>query len=162
MNTLFRLPFFLPLIVILSCSETVPVAIPLPQELSRDSIGYFCQMTVVEHKGPKGQIILSDQDEPLWFTSVRDTIAFTVLPGEAKNIAAIYVTDIGIASWDSPEAGTWVDGYKAWYVVNSSRTGGMGAQEIVPFGKKEDAVQFVSRYGGEIVDFKSIPKNQFL
>jgi nitrous oxide reductase accessory protein NosL len=38
----------------------------------------------------------------------------------------------------------------------------MGAQEIVPFGKKEDAVQFVSQYGGEIVDFKSIPKNQFL
>jgi len=162
MKTLLKFPFALPLLLLLSCNETVPVDVPLPRELTRDAIGYYCQMTVVEHKGPKGQIILSDRDEPLWFTSVRDTIAFTVLPGEAKNIAAIYVTDIGIATWDNPEAGTWVDGRKAWYVVNSSRTGGMGAQELVPFGKKEDALTFVSRYGGEIIDFKSIPKEQFL
>ena len=162
MKTLFKLICFLPLAFLLSCSETAPVDIPLPQELTRDAIGYFCQMTVVEHKGPKGQIILSDREKPLWFVSVRDTIAFTVLPGEAKNIAAIYVTDAGIASWDNPEAGTWVDGRKAWYVVNSNRTGGMGAQEIVPFGNKDDAAKFVSQYGGEIIDFKSIPRDQFL
>ncbi len=155
MKTFFTLPLFLSLVLLLSCSETVPVESPLPQELTRDAIGYFCQMTVVEHKGPKGQIILSDRDEPLWFTSVRDTITFTILPGEAKNIAAIYVTDIGLASWDNPEAGTWVDGHKAWFVVNSNRTGGMGEQEIVPFGNKDDAVKFVSQYGGEIIDFNS-------
>jgi copper chaperone NosL len=151
----------LSLCLLVSCSETVSVDIPSPQELTRDAIGYYCQMTVVEHKGPKGQIILNDQDEPLWFTSVRDTIAFTVLPGEPKNIAAIYVTDIGLASWDSPEINTWVDGHKAWYVVNSDRTGGMGAPEMVPFSKKEDAVQFVSQHGGEVIDFNSIPRDQF-
>ena len=162
MQILFKLGVFLPLSMLFACSETVPVDVPSPQELSRDAIGYFCQMIVVEHKGPKGQIILRNQDEPLWFTSVRDTIAFTVMPGEPKNIAAIYVTDIGLASWDRPEAGTWVDGRKAWYVVNSDRNGGMGAPEFVPFSEKEDAVQFVSRHGGEIVDFNSLPKATFL
>ena len=162
MKGMFKAGSVLSLSLLLSCSETVSVAIPSAQELTRDAIGYYCQMTVVEHKGPKGQIILNDQDEPLWFTSVRDTIAFTVLPGEPKNIAAIYVTDIGLASWDSPEINTWVDGHKAWYVVNSDRTGGMGAPEIVPFSKKEDAVQFVLQHGGEVIDFNSIPRDQFL
>ena len=162
MRTLFRLGIYLPLSLLLACGESAPVDVPSPRELSRDAIGYFCQMTVLEHTGPKGQIMLRDRDEPLWFTSVRDTIAFTVMPGEPRNIAAIYVTDIGIASWDSPEAGTWIDGRKAWYVVNSDRTGGMGAPEFVPFGKKEDALKFVSEYGGEVVDFNSIPKEPFL
>ncbi|MEH6580885.1 MAG: nitrous oxide reductase accessory protein NosL [Halioglobus sp.] len=158
MRILFKLGIVLPLSLLLACGETVSVAVPSPRELSRDAIGYFCQMTVVEHMGPKGQIILRDRDEPLWFTSVRDAIAFTAMPGEPRNIAALYVTDIGLASWDNPEAGTWVDGHKAWYVVDSDRTGGMGAPEFVPFGKKEDADRFVTQYGGEIVSFNSLPK----
>lgn len=162
MSALFKLLVSLPLVLLLSCDKTAPVAMPSPQELTRDALGYYCLMTVVEHKGPKGQIILSDAEQPLWFTSVRDTIAFTILPGEPKNIAAIYVTDMGRANWDMPEAGTWIDGRRAWYVIGSERSGGMGAPEVVPFGKREDAEQFISHYGGHIVDFKSIPEDQVL
>ena len=92
MKGMFKAGPVLSLSLLLSCSETVSVAIPSAQELTRDAIGYYCQMTVVEHKGRKGQIMLGDQDEPLWFTSVRDTIAFTVLPGEPKNIAGAWAS----------------------------------------------------------------------
>ena len=148
--------------LLLSCSEPGSKITPLPLELTRDAIGYFCQMTVLEHSGPKGQVILTDRDEPLWFVSIRDTLAFTALPGEPKNIAAIYVTDIGRASWDKPEPGTWVNAHLAWYVVNSDRTGGMGAPEIVPFSRKADAARFVSEHGGEIIDFDSISREELL
>ncbi len=121
---------------------------PGPQELTRDAVGYFCNMTVVEHKGPKGQIFLTDREQPLWFTSVRDTMAFTMLPGEPKNIAAIYVTDMGRASWDTPEPGIWIDAHTAFYVLGSDRIGGMRAQEVVPFAKRADADLFVQRHGG--------------
>jgi copper chaperone NosL len=144
------------------CGDKAPVEPPRPQELTRDAIGYFCNMTVVEHKGPKGQIFLSDQAQPLWFTSVRDTLAFTVLPGEPKNIAAIYVTDMGRASWDAPEPGTWIDARAAFYVLGSDRVGGMRAPEVVPFARKEDAQQFMRRHGGEIADFRSIPPASIL
>ncbi len=152
----------LSLLLLLSCSETELVEAPPPQELSRDAIGYFCQMTVVEHTGPKGQVILADREQPLWFVSVRDTLVFTTLPGEPKNISAIYVTDMGRADWDNPQPGTWLDAHQAWYVVNSDRTGGMGAPEIVPFGTKEDAERFISRHGGAIVAFDAIDREELV
>jgi copper chaperone NosL len=159
---LLKYSVFLSLLLLLSCSETELVETPPPQELSRDAVGYFCQMTVVEHTGPKGQVILADREEPLWFVSVRDTLVFTALPGEPKNISAIYVTDIGRADWDNPEPGTWLDAREAWYVVNSDRAGGMGAPEIVPFGKKEDAEQFISLHGGAVLAFDAIEREELV
>ena len=146
----------------LSCGDQQPGVVPAPQELSRDAVGYFCGMTVLDHNGPKGQIFLTDKEQPLWFTSVRDTIAFTRLPGEPKNIAAIYVTDIGRASWDQPEPGTWIDARKALYVIGSDRVGGMQAPEVVPFATRNDAQQFVEQYGGKIYVFDEIPRESLL
>ena len=45
-------------------------------------------VALVEHPGPKGQAILKGRDEPVWFSSARDAIAFTRLPDEPKDIAA--------------------------------------------------------------------------
>lgn len=145
-----------------ACSDRQPEVIPAPQELTRDAVGYFCQMTVMDHDGPKGQVFLSDRAQPLWFTSVRDTIAFTLLPGEPKNIAAIYVTDVGRASWDQPEPGTWIDARKAFYVLGSNRLGGMQAPEVVPFKTREDAERFRQEQGGEIYEFDAIPRDSIV
>jgi len=145
-----------------ACSDRQPATVPAPQELTRDAVGYFCGMTVLDHKGPKGQVFLSDREQPLWFTSVRDTIAFTLLPGEPKNIAAIYVTDVGRASWDRPEPGTWIDARRAFYVVGSDRLGGMQAPELVPFASRADAERFVQRHGGRTYPFAAIPRQSVL
>ena len=60
-------------------------------------------MLVVNHEGPKGQVIIKGQDEPLWFVSVRDAIAYSRLPDEAWKVEAVYVSDIGSAdSWANP------------------------------------------------------------
>jgi len=162
MKYFLKLLMLLAIVAAASCGKNDTAVIPAAQELTRDAIGYYCMMTVVEHQGPKGQIILSDREEPLWFTSVRDTLAFTVLPGEPKNIAAIYVTDIGRASWDSPEPGTWVDARKAWFVIGSDASGGMGAPELVPFGVEDDALGFAEEHGGEVFRYEAIPDNLFL
>lgn len=145
-----------------ACGDRQPAAIPAPQELSRDAVGYFCGMTVLEHQGPKGQVFLTDREQPLWFTSVRDTFAFTRLPGEPKNIAAIYVTDVGRASWDMPEPGTWIDAYTAYYVLGSDRVGGMQTPELVPFADRQDAERFIKRHGGTVVAFEAIPRDSVL
>jgi len=142
-----------------SCSDKQSSIVPDAQELTRDAVGYFCGMTVLDHNGPKGQVFLTDREQPLWFTSVRDTIAFTRLPGEPKNIAAIYVTDIGRASWDQPEPGTWIDARKAFYVIGSDRVGGMQAPEVAPFGNRKDAEQFMQQHGGKIYTFDTLPRD---
>ena len=143
-------------------SQEVSVAVPEPAELEGDEIGYYCNMIVETHRGPKGQVFLADREQPLWFTSARDTIAFTMLPEEPKNISAVYVSDMGKASWDHPEPGTWVEARSAWYVVGSGKVGGMGAPEPVPFTEKTKAEAFQAQYGGRVLNFEQIPQDEIL
>ena len=145
-----------------ACGEEQIAEAPPPAELTREAIGYYCNMIVQDHHGPKGQIFLTDRAEPIWFSSVRDTLAFTRLPEEPKNVAAIYVNDMGRASWNSPEAGTWIAAEEAWYVIGSERRGGMGAPEAVPFAGRSDAESFAARHQGHVVAFSEIPREALL
>lgn len=141
----------------------VTSAVPVPADLDRDAVGYYCGMIVADHSGPKGQLFLKGQDSPLWFSSVRDTIAFTMLPEESKDIAAIYVHDMAKAtSWGSPGDHAWIQAPQAVYVIGSSRRGGMGAMEAIPFSDSEAATSFASEYGGHVVSWEEIPRDYVL
>jgi copper chaperone NosL len=134
------------------------VEAPPPRELSDAAVGRYCGMALTEHPGPKGQVFVRGFDEPYWFSSVRDVFAFTMLPEEPKDIAAIYVNDMGRAeSWDQPEPGTWVEARAALYVIGSDRQGGMGGEEAVPFGDEAQAKAFAARNGGRVVSFAGMP-----
>ena len=143
---------------LVGCIEEDAIELPPPAVLTQEAIGYYCNMTVQDHRGPKGQIKLKGQSKRLWFSSVRDTITFTRLPGEAKDILAIFVTDMSDeTSWDNPQNGEWIEARSAYFVSGSSRSGGMGAAEQVPFATKEAAQKFSQRYGGHIVAYSDIP-----
>ncbi len=153
----------IPFIVLLAaCEKTQPTEVPSAQTLTRDANGYYCLMTVVNHDGPKGQIILTDNEQALWFTSVRDTIAFTLSPEEPKNIAVIYVNDMSDANWNNPGTDNWIDARNAWYVLGSERSGGMGAPETVPFSTKAAAESFAKQQGGTVYAFNLIPDEYIL
>lgn len=147
-----------------ACDNTEETAeTPPPEEYSGEAIGYFCNMLLVEHGGPKGQVHLASRETPLWFSSVRDTVAFTLLEGEPKDIMAIYVNDMGRATdWQSPEPGTWVEAQAAWFVIGSRRMGGMGLPEVVPFGTSEAAETYAGEYGGRVVRLAEIPADYVL
>ncbi len=150
-------------VLVTACGEPEVAEAPPPQDPTRAAIGYYCSMTIVDHPGPKGQVHLEGKKQPLWFSSVRDTIAFTMLPEEAKNITAIYVNDMGRAkTWKKPETNTWIRARSAWYVIGSTRRGGMGAPEAVPFGDKDKAQSFAGEHGGRVVAFEDIPREAIL
>jgi len=152
----------LPFLLLTGCDEDVaPKAIAQP--LTIDAIGYYCNMTVIEHPGPKGQIHRADGQAPLWFSSVRDAVAYTMLPDEPKDIVAIFVHDMGGGrDWSNPSDDGWIDAHGAWYVIGSRRRGGMGIAEAVPFAAKGDAMAFALTHGGRIVDWPSIPQDYIL
>jgi len=136
---------------------------PAPHALTDAAIGHYCGMMLAEHEGPKGQILLEDSDEPIWFSSARDTIAFTLLPEEPKDIAAIYVSDMGAApSWADPGADNWTDAKAASFVIGSSASGGMGGSEAVPFADRAKAEAFAAEKGGEVVGFDALPPDYIL
>lgn len=137
--------------------------VPPPQALSGAAIAQFCGMSLQEHPGPKGQMFLRDQAKPLWFASVRDAVAFTMLPEMPKDVAVLYVTDMARAGdWEHPETATWVDARKALYVIDSERRGGMGTTEAVPFSQRPAADEFAAANGGRVVDFAHIPQSYVL
>ncbi len=143
--------------ILAGCGEE-DAARPPPLELAGGEVGHYCGMLVREHSGPKGQIFREGAAQPIWFSSVRDTIAFTMLPEEAKDVAAIYVNDMTRANWDSPEPGSWIEARDAWFVIESRRTGGMGAPEAVPFSDRAAAEALVASSGGRVVAFDDIPQ----
>ncbi|GEQ98854.1 NosL protein [Iodidimonas gelatinilytica] len=154
----------LAMLVLSGCNQNTENAqIPAPQEPDGDAMGYYCGMLVVNHSGPKGQIFLKGRDDPLWFSSVRDTITFTLLPEESKAIRAIYVNDMGVATnWNQPQPGAWVAAKDAVYVVGSDQSGGMGGPELVPFSDKAAAEQFQAAHDGTLYTFKDIPQSAVL
>jgi copper chaperone NosL len=151
-------------IALAACSEDRTVdAPPPPHELTAAAIGKYCGMNILEHAGPKGQIILASGSEPVWFSSARDAFAFTMLPDEPKDIRAIYVSDMAKApSWDNPGTTNWIDAHQAFFVVGSRMKGGMGADEAVPFSDSAAAERFAKENGGRVVRFAEVPHDYVL
>lgn len=151
------------LLMLSGCYGETEAELPLPLELTRDAVGHYCGMIMADHSGPKAQIFVKGRNTPVWFASVRDAFAFMALPGEAKNISAIYVNDMGKSNnWKSPEPGTWINARKAFFVLDSSRKGGMGLKETVPFSTGEAAKSFAAKHGGNIVSFSKVPEDYVL
>jgi copper chaperone NosL len=144
-------------------AEPTAVAPSAPAEVTSEATGHYCGMLLADHAGPKGQVHLASREEPLWFSSVRDTIAFTRLPEEPKDITAVYVNDMGqVQNWQQPEPGTWTEARDAWFVIDSDRRGGMGAPEAVPFSEQGAAQAFRAAHGGQLVRFDDIPHDYVL
>ena len=145
------------------CGEQQSAAPPAPHTLTADAVGHYCGMDLMEHTGPKGQIILASQRTPVWFSSARDAFSYTMLDEEAKDVRAVYVSDMGkAASWEKPGADNWIDARKAMFVIESRKQGGMGAPETIPFSDRVEAEKFVSVNGGRIVAFAEVPHDYVL
>lgn len=150
-------------LVVSGCGEQRSQAPAEPQKLMSDAVGHYCGMTLAEHAGPKGQIILGSGKKPVWFSSARDAFSFTMLAEESKDIRAIYVSDMAKApNWSDPGAENWIDAYQALFVIGSRKQGGMGAPETVPFSDRAVAETFVAEHGGKIVAFAEVPRDYVL
>lgn len=147
------------LIALAACKEEVAQSTD-PVVLSAESVGHFCQMNLLEHDGPKAQVHLEGlPGTPLFFSQVRDAVAYARLPEQSHPILAIWVNDMGAegASWTEPGATNWIDAATAHYVVGSAREGGMGAPELVPFAQPDAARDFAANHGGEVLQLDAIP-----
>lgn len=145
------------------CSEEKSVELPAPHTLTTEAMGHYCGMGLMEHTGPKGQIILASQSTPVWFSSARDAFSYTMLDEEAKDVRAVYVSDMGQApSWNNPGVDNWIEARSALFVIESRMQGGMGAPETIPFSDRAAAEKFAAENGGRIVAFSDVPQDYVL
>lgn len=138
------------LLAVAACRTEV-AELPPPEPMTETSVGHFCQMNLLEHPGPKAQVFLKDVMHPLFFSQVRDAVAYQRMPEQSHEIVTIYVSDMGAApSWEHPGETNWIGAADAYYVTGSRRAGGMGAAELVPFGTEQGARAFAAENGGEV------------
>ena len=130
---------------------------PEPVAMTREAVGHFCQMNLFEHPGPKAQVHLRGMPDPLFFSQVRDAVAFRLLPEQQGEITAIYVSDMAVAPWENPGASNWVAAEDAFFVTGSAQAGGMGTPELIPFGTEDAARSFVAAQGGDVRRLDEIP-----
>lgn len=145
--------FLIPLIVLAACKEEV-AALPEPVQMTDEALGYYCQMALVEHDGPKGQAHLEGMPAPLFFSQVRDVLGYLHMPEQSHAVEVAYVQDMTGATWAEP--GDWIRAEEALYVAGSDAVGGMGAAEFVPFSDRTAAEAFARDHGGEILAFADI------
>lgn len=151
------------LLALTACKEEVQDTSALP--LTEEAVGHFCQMNLFEHEGPKAQAHLAGLPRtPLFFSQVRDVVAYKRLPEQSHEILAIWVNDMGAAgaTWSEPGTENWIAAEGAHYVVGSRQIGGMGAPEIVPFADTAKAAAFAAANGGQVMTLEQIPDDAVL
>ncbi len=146
-----------------ACKEEVAQDLA-PLDMNAETLGHYCQMNLLEHPGPKAQVHLEGMPGALFFSQVRDAIAYSRAPEQMAPILAIYVNDMGAvgASWEIPGQGNWMPAEGAFYVVGSAREGGMGAPETVPFGTRAAAEAFAGAEGGVVLTLPEIADDMVL
>ena len=163
MTTMPRLMLLAILLPVSACTQEA-VQNTAPQEMTAETLGHYCQMNLLEHPGPKAQVHMKGMPAPLFFSQVRDAIAYARAPEQIAPILAIYVNDMGAprATWEEPGDGNWIDAGKAFFVVGSTREGGMGAPETVPFASRADAEAFAKAEGGTVLKLVAITDDMVL
>lgn len=141
------------LTLLINCREE-QAHLPLPVDITREAAGYYCQMELVEHDGPKAQIHLDGLPAPIFFSQVRDAVAYLHMPEQSYAVTVTYVQDMTGAAWEAP--GPWIKAQSAHFVIGSDRMGGMGAPEFVPFATEQAATEFSLTHGGEVRPFAGI------
>lgn len=164
MNSSFVMVVLASLALITGCTQDAaqtdkPEAIALTEEAA----GHYCQMVILEHEGPKAQAHLAGLPAPLWFSQVRDGLAYLKSPEQSAELLVLYVNDMGAArSWSDPGQDNWIDAQSAYFVVGSDAIGGMGAPELAPFSDLTKAEEFADRRGGTVMRLEEIPAETVL
>ncbi len=143
-----------------ACNQDKTASLPQALEPGPDAVGTICRMALSEHGGPKGQVFVTKDGKPLWFSSIRDTFTWLLIEeGAAQGYAAIWVNDMGKSKqWERPDAGAWVEARQAVFVIGSAKGTQMGGSELVPFSDRKAAQDFAGAHGGTVLAFSQITR----
>jgi len=126
---------------------------PLPVELNRNHACRVCGMIGVDFPGAKAQMHYKNTKVDS-FCCTLDMFSFYLQPDRPRNIAVIYVNNMGEADWEHPR-NHWIDAQKALYVYGGDIMGPMG-EALVPFLDLKDAETYVKKHGGKIYRFDEV------
>ncbi len=157
-SKLARLSLFVLFTLIVTACGEAPSDLKLAQQvmaIERGDECHLCGMIITEFPGPKGQLYQRGSEQSLKFCSTRDMFAYLLDPEHKHAIQTVYVHDMAITPWDSPDDEFYIDARTAWYVVGHNKKGAMGPT-LASFADQNIANTFAEQYGGKLYRFEDI------
>lgn len=110
-------------------------------------------MILKDFPGSKAQIQYTE-GAPDFYCDLMELFAVLQAPEHKRQVAAIYVQDMGKTDWASP-SGNWIAAKDALYVVGSRKQGSMGPT-LGAFSDAGAAAAFAQKEGGRVLPFNQI------
>lgn len=137
---------FLLLFINIAVAATQHNAIPL----TREHVCALDGMILMDHAGPKAQIIWKD-GKRTFYCDVREAFTVWLDPIQQKRINQFFIQNFDSLEWGA-HTGNWINAKAAYFVIDSRKRGAMGLS-YVPFSKKSEAETFQKKEGGKVVTF---------
>ncbi len=152
--------FFLIVITILSgCNDSSNNnQSNIPIDITRDHVCMLDGMILLDHPGPKGQIILKN-NEHQFFCDTKGLISTLYNPNYKTKIKHAFVQDFGNRQWGSYKD-NWIDITKSFLVIDSHKVGSMGPTPAT-FSTNQEAENFAKQFGGSVIAFNAFTTDQF-
>jgi len=145
--------FIVALVGLIGCGgEEVALEIA-PVDITRAHACALDGMTVIDHHGPKAQILRRDGSRAL-FCNAREALGELLDPARSKKVTATWLQALDEHPWKSHPDG-WVLAGELFIVSGSSKMGSMGPT-LAPFVSRVKAEKFVANYGGRIYRLEQI------
>ena len=160
---MLRLGFVIALLMLSSCGKT-PSDLKLAQQamtIERGDECHLCGMIITGFSGPKGQLYKRGSEQNLKFCSTRDMFAYLLDPEHKHAIQTIYVHDMAVTPWNTPDDEFYIDARTALYVVGHRKKGAMGPT-LASFSDQNIAKTFAEEFGGQVYQFEDINQQLLL
>jgi len=152
-------------LMLAACDSSGRPPMPKPRVPGVDAVDHLCNRLLAEQQGPKGQLYLNNEPEPLWFNSVREALAYRLVTKQKVNALYVTVIDSSVEfDLKHPErlGNTWLAADWALYVIASERLNQAGLAEAFPFREVAEASLFAELYDGKVVRLSDIPEEYLL
>lgn len=143
----------------IGCSDKSSTeATSTPKDLTRDEVCMLDGMILVDHPGPKGQVILKN-GEHRFFCDTKGLISTLYDQNHKQKIKQAFVQDFANRKWGSYND-NWIDIQQAFIVMDSSQFGAMGPT-LVTFAHRIDAETFIKEFGGSLLTYNELNAEKF-
>lgn len=160
---MLRLSLIVAILMLSACGET-PSDLKLAQQamtIERGDECHLCGMIITGFPGPKGQLYKRGSEQNLKFCSTRDMFSYLLDPEHKHAIQTVYVHDMAVTPWDTPDDEFYIDARTAFYVVGHSKKGAMGPT-LASFSDQNIANTFAQEFGGQVYQFEDINQQLLL
>lgn len=123
-------------------------------EIPADAVDYFSHMNVRETAGSKGQVVLLQSGETVWFDGIRQLLTYLRLPETANQPMSAYASLSDME--DGAEEWHWLAVDNLYFVQTDKAPELIAKDDYFTFADEDKARAFAASHGGKVLRLADI------